>query len=84
MHDRQLPDGGFEPIARDHLVALGLNWGRPPNDDSEDQFIGELFYRVQLAENLQITPDLQLVVNPANTPDENVIWVFGIRARLTF
>ena len=23
MHDRQLPDGGFKPIARDHLVALG-------------------------------------------------------------
>ena len=75
---------GYSMREEGDLVALGLNWGRPPNDDSEDQFIGELFYRFQLAENLQITPDLQLVVNPANNPEENVIWVFGIRARLTF
>ena len=33
---------------------------------------------------LSITPDVQLIVNPANNPDEDMIAIFGIRARLSF
>jgi porin len=39
---------------------------------------------VQLAQNLAITPDVQLIINPANNPDEDLIAVFGLRVSLTF
>jgi porin len=41
----------------------------------------ELFWRWQLARQLAVTPDLQLLINPANNPDEDAIWVFGLRGR---
>ena len=35
-----------------------------------------------IAPQLAITPDVQLLINPALNPDEDQIWVFGLRARL--
>jgi len=66
------------------LLGFGVNWGKPPERDLDDQYTAELFYRLQLAQNLAITPDVQLIINPALNPDEDVLWVFGIRGRLTF
>jgi porin len=66
------------------LIGLGLNWGRPPDGDQDDQYTAELFYRVQLAQNLAITPDVQLIIDPALNPNEDVLWIFGLRGRLTF
>jgi hypothetical protein len=34
--------------------------------------------------SLAITPTLQLLIHPALSPDQNSIWVFGLRARLAF
>jgi porin len=48
----------------------------------DDQYTAELFYRLQLTYNLAITPDVQLIIDPALNPDENRTWVFGLRARL--
>ena len=42
----------------------------------------EAFYRLQLSDELAITPDVQLLWNPALNPEEDLIWVFGLRARL--
>ena len=65
------------------LLGLGVNWGDPSNDDLRNQYTGELFYRYQLSQNLAITPSTQLLIDPALNPDEDRIWVLGIRARLT-
>ena len=56
-----------------------MNWGKPSESGLDDQFIAELFYRLQVAQNLGITPDVQLLINPALNPDEDLIWVFGLR-----
>jgi porin len=64
------------------LFGLGLNWGRPPQNELDDQYTAEIFYRLQLTQNLAITPDVQLIIDPALNPQESSIWVFGIRARL--
>ncbi|MEN8809403.1 MAG: carbohydrate porin, partial [Desulfobacterales bacterium] len=64
------------------LIGFGLNWGRPPDSGLDDQYTAEVFYRLQLAQNLAITPDVQLIFNPALNPDEDTLWVFGLRARL--
>ncbi|MCP4259965.1 MAG: carbohydrate porin [Planctomycetes bacterium] len=77
---------GYQPFGRRDLLGIAFNWGEP-NEDSfgsglDDQFTTEVFYRFQLAEQLAITPDLQLLINPALNPNEDQIWVFGLRARL--
>ena len=70
------------------LVGLGFNWGQPNEDtfgpDLDDQFTTELFCRLQVTKNLQITPDIQYVINPALNPENDDSWVFGLRARVYF
>jgi porin len=70
------------------LLGLGLNWSRPSHKTYgaglDDQYTIELFYRLQLLEHLALTPDVQVLVNPAQHPDADVIGVFGVRARLAF
>jgi carbohydrate-selective porin OprB len=44
----------------------------------------ELFYRFQVTSNLAVTPDLQLITNPALDPTTETHWVFSVRNRLTF
>lgn len=67
---------------RADLLGLGFNWGDPSDDGLRDQYSGELFFRFQLSQNLALTPSAQLLVDPANNPDEDQIWVLGLRVRL--
>lgn len=69
---------------RSDLVGVGANWGNPSDTSLRHQYTGELFYRVQLAQNLAITPSIQWLIDPALNPDENMITVFGLRARMAF
>ena len=79
---------GYHLRNKSDLLGVGLSWGRPSEEalgsQLNDQYTAELFYRFQLLKILTITPDMQLLVNPANNPDEEVIAIFGIRARLSF
>ena len=73
---------------RESLLGLGLNWGQP-NDDTfgpglDDQFTVELFSRLQVTQTLQVTPDIQWILDPARNPDADQSWVFGLRARVVF
>ena len=77
--------GRYMAYRRD-LFGVGLNWGRPSADfgqDLDDQWTLEAFYRVQFSENFAITPDLQLISDPALNPDEDLTAVLGVRARLS-
>lgn len=65
------------------LMGLAVNWGQPPQDGLDAQTTGELFYRVQLSENLALTPNLQLLRDPALNDEEDTVWVTGLRIRLT-
>ena len=64
------------------LLGFGLNWGRPPDGNLDDQYTSEIFYRLQLAQNLAITPNIQWIANPALNPEEDTMWVFGLKLRL--
>jgi porin len=77
---------GYQPVPKGDLIGLGINWGEP-NEDTygpglRDQYTAELFYRWQLTPQLAITPDLQWLRNPALSPEEDQIWLLGLRARL--
>ncbi len=71
-----------------NLLGVGLNWGRPNSDtfsaDLDDQWTSEIFCRLQLTENFQITPSVQLYADPALNQDEDFIALFGLRARFQF
>ena len=77
---------GFKPVHRTARDVLGfaVGWGKPANDTLQDQYTSEVFYRLQLVQNLAITPSAQYIVNPANSPNETEVWVVGLRGRLTF
>ena len=65
------------------LLGLALNWGQPPQEELDAQTTGEFFYRLQLSQNLAITPNLQLLRDPALNQEEDTVWVAGLRVRLT-
>ncbi len=68
---------------RDDVVGLGFGWDDIWGGVREDQYSTELFWNVQIASNLEITPSVQWLKNPAFNPDDDEIWVFGLRWRLT-
>jgi porin len=65
------------------LVGFGFNWGNPADSTLRDQYTSELFYRLQLAENLEVTPSVQLLLDPALNPEDDVVWIGGLRIRLS-
>jgi porin len=81
---------GYQPSpsknAPGNLLGFGANWGQPNKavfgPGLDDQYAFELFYRLQVTRELAITPDVQLLINPALNPTENSIFVFGLRGRL--
>ena len=48
------------------------------------EFSSELFYRFELTKVLAVTPDIQVVVDPALNPQEDMLALFGMRLRAAF
>ena len=76
--------GGFLyyfPRYRD-LVGFAAAWNEPAVAGLSDQTTLEAFYRYQFSDNIAITADAQLLLNPSLHPTEDQIAVFGLRARV--
>ena len=87
LWERSLSAGlGYFPRGAQDLLGVGLNWGRPSEDTFgsglDDQYTLEVFYRWRPLRLLTISPDLQLLFDPALNPDEDLIVVLGVRVRL--
>jgi porin len=74
---------GFHRENRD-VFGIGVSWGTPADGNLRDQFTSEAFYRFQLTQFLAVTPDMQLIVDPALNPNVDVLAFFGIRLRAAF
>jgi porin len=68
----------------DDLAGIAAAWGRPSNDRLDDQGVVEAFYRFQLTPAIEVTPDVQFIIEPTLAPEEDYVWVFGVRVRITF
>ncbi len=68
---------------RSDLLGFAVNWGELAAEGLGDQTTYELFYRYQLAQNLALTPSIQLIRDPALNNEENTVKVFGLRVRVT-
>jgi len=69
---------------RQDVVGLAVSYGRPSGSGLRDQYTTELYYRMQLTRRLAVTPSVQLIANPSANPDQDLLALFGIRARLDF
>ncbi len=79
---------GYNTIAFNGLLGAAVNWGSP-NEDTfgpglDDQLAMEIFFRAAAGKHVALTFDLQYINNPAINPTENNIWMFNLRARVTY
>jgi porin len=65
-------------------IGIGVTWSRPSNGGLDDQGAVDAFYRVPVTPQIAVSPTLQMIIEPVNNPDEDVIWVLGIRSRFAF
>lgn len=77
---------GYQPNPGSHLLSAGYSWGKvnettfAASYDAQHTF--EVFYRIQLSSRMAVTPDLQLIINPALNDQQNSIFLYGIRGRI--
>ena len=67
----------------DQTFSAGAAWSRPADETLRDEYVIEVSYVYQASKNVSLTPDVQLIVNPANNPNTGKSWVLGIRALIT-
>jgi len=73
--------------AFDEIWTIGVGWAKPSSGTFgpglDDESLIETSYKFQLSKNFSVTPDVQIIFNPASNPDESSIWILGVRAILT-
>ena len=63
--------GWAEPSAKTHGEGL------------DDEWVIESSYKIQVTPNFNLTPDLQLLFNPARAQQHNSLWIASLRAVFT-
>jgi porin len=77
---------GYTPYPGQAQLGLGVNWNRPAKpasigDRLRDQYSLELFQQLQVTQGIEVTPNLQVIRNPALEPSDDWSVVFGLRVR---
>jgi len=65
-------------------IGMGFTFGEPSAAGLRNQYAGELYYKMQLTPRFAITPDIQVIGNPANDPTSAILGVFSVRGRFAF
>lgn len=64
-------------------IGIGAWWGDPTDPALNDEVGFELFYKAQVKRFIEITPDVQVVIDPALSTDSAAL-VAGLRFRVVF
>jgi len=84
LNDRSVSVGtGYDARGGSDLVGLAVNWARAPGN-SRNQYTLNAFYRYDMTDFLQLTPEIQYVIDPANDPETQEILILGLRLRIFF
>lgn len=75
--------GAYKVYGRDTL-GIATSWGSPPDKSLRDQITSEVFYRIQMTQNLTFTPSLQWTYKPSLTLETKSLIIPGLRMRLVF
>jgi porin len=70
-------------LTKADVFGIGGGWGRPSDHHLRDQYVTELFYRLQVSPDNQLTAGYQIIFNPSNDPHTNVVGVFELRWRIS-
>ncbi|MHC5022778.1 MAG: carbohydrate porin [Planctomycetota bacterium] len=85
---RQTLSGGVgvvDPFGRENdLIGLGLGWSDPKASGRRDEYVAEIFYRLQVTAFQQLTVGWQTYVDPAIKVEDDVVGVLGLRWRIQF
>lgn len=85
---RHFVSGGIgieSPLGRaNDLLAFGVAWADPFDPTLNDETLIEIFYRLQVTSNFAVTPDLQIIIEPADPAASGTVVVGGIRVQATF
>lgn len=69
-------------------LSLGAGWAEPSEETHgpglRDEWVLETSYMFQLSENISLTPDVQLLFNPAKNRNRDRLWVFSFRIMFMF
>ena len=65
-------------------LGLGFIWSDPSDGTRRDDYGMEMFWRLQMTENIQITPDIQLYFDPSTSPNRDIEAAFGLRVGMYF
>jgi porin len=72
-------------VRRTDLIGLATSWSAPPDKTLRSQWTSEAFYRLQLFQNMAVSPGFQFTVHPSNTLETDVLGVMSVlRIRLAF
>jgi porin len=63
---------------------MATSWGSPPDKAVRSQVTSEFFYRLQVTQNLTVSPDVQLTYHPSFTTEKRWVFVPGLRMRMVF
>jgi porin len=69
-------------LTESDVFGLAGTWGRPKDHSLDDQFGAEVFYRMQVSPDNQFTVGYQVIFDPSNNPDQDVVGVFEVRLRI--
>lgn len=66
-------------VRTDDLLGAAITWGSPPRaEEGRDQYTIEGFYRLQLTQNVQVTPGFHWTLKPAYNPDHDSVGVAAV------
>ena len=65
-------------------IGIGVARGTPSDSSKRTESLVELFWLFQLNPYVAITPDVQIVFDPADNPDKDRVTVLGVRLQLDF
>lgn len=70
------------------LLGVGVSWNRPNADtygtELDDQVAVEVFWMLEVAKGIELTPSVQYIGNPALNPEAGSTALFGLRFRAAF
>lgn len=76
---------GFKHVLlKDDMLGLAAAWSEPSDSEKRDETVLEVFQRFQITETSQFTVGAQVIFDPSNAPDDDVLGVFSARLRIAF
>ena len=68
----------------DDVIGVATSWEELSDQTLGDQHVVEAFYRFHITPHTHLTPDIQVVIDPANAPGKDAVTIFGLRLRTLF